>query len=98
MSPADSDSLRLSNTPTTTQALRCFSGLPLFMVNSIALPRLLSRHLLPFGDLPSIIAKFVRKIQTFSLCHDFSQKPRPRADRYNNRSVRRAAGHPVHSI
>ncbi|MEO8755545.1 MAG: hypothetical protein ABI624_23015, partial [Casimicrobiaceae bacterium] len=31
---------RLSNTPTTTQALRCFSGLPLFMVNSIAIPRL----------------------------------------------------------
>jgi hypothetical protein len=30
--------LRLSNTPTTTHALRCFSGLPLFMVNSIALP------------------------------------------------------------
>jgi len=27
----------LSNTPTTTHALRCFSGLPLFMVNSIGL-------------------------------------------------------------
>jgi hypothetical protein len=27
----------LSKTPTTTHALRCFSGLPLFMVNSIAL-------------------------------------------------------------
>ena len=40
ISSADSDSLRLSKTPTTTQALRCFSGLPLFMVNSIAIPRL----------------------------------------------------------
>ena len=37
---ADKDSLRLSKTPTTTQALRCFSGLPLFMVNSIAVPSL----------------------------------------------------------
>jgi hypothetical protein len=37
MSSADSDSLRLSNTPTTTQALRCFSGLPLFMVNSMTI-------------------------------------------------------------
>ena len=33
---AESDSLRLSKTPTTTHALLCFSGLPLFMVNSIA--------------------------------------------------------------
>jgi hypothetical protein len=33
----DSESLRLSKTPTTTHALRCFSGLPLFMVNSIGL-------------------------------------------------------------
>jgi hypothetical protein len=38
MSSADSVSLRLSNTPTTTQAVRCFSGLPLFMVNSIRSP------------------------------------------------------------
>jgi hypothetical protein len=37
ISSADSDSLRLSKTPTTTHALRCFSGLPLFMVNSIGL-------------------------------------------------------------
>src|SRR5262245_29919206 len=35
MSSADSVSLRLSKTPTTTQAVLCFSGLPLFMVNSI---------------------------------------------------------------
>ncbi|MCL5060591.1 MAG: hypothetical protein M1449_08870 [Candidatus Thermoplasmatota archaeon] len=34
MSMAGSDSLRLSNTPTTTQAVRCFSGAPLFMLNS----------------------------------------------------------------
>jgi hypothetical protein len=34
MSTAGPDSLRLSNTPTTTQAVRCFSGAPLFMLNS----------------------------------------------------------------
>jgi hypothetical protein len=33
-SSAASVSLRGSKTPTTTQALRCFSGLPLFMLNS----------------------------------------------------------------
>jgi len=38
ISSADRLGLRLSKTPTTTQALRCFSGLPLFMVNSIAAP------------------------------------------------------------
>src|SRR5574340_544811 len=34
MSMDGPDSLRLSNTPTTTQAVRCFSGAPLFMLNS----------------------------------------------------------------
>jgi hypothetical protein len=36
-------SLRFSKTPTTTQALRCFSGLLRFMLNSTA--KLLSRHI-----------------------------------------------------
>src|SRR5688572_18438072 len=35
----DAESLRPSNTPTTTQPERCFSGLPLFMLNSICFPR-----------------------------------------------------------
>jgi hypothetical protein len=34
MSMAGPESLRFSNTPTTTQAVRCFSGAPLFMLNS----------------------------------------------------------------
>jgi hypothetical protein len=34
MSIAGPDSLRLSKTPTVTQAERCFSGAPLFMLNS----------------------------------------------------------------
>jgi hypothetical protein len=37
---AGAESLRPSNTPTTTQPARCFSGLPLFMLNSICFPRL----------------------------------------------------------
>src|SRR5688572_16424372 len=35
----DAEGLRPSNTPTTTQPERCFSGLPLFMLNSICFPR-----------------------------------------------------------
>ena len=52
---ADSASLRLSKTPTTTQALRCFSGLPLFMVNSIDCPSRSSdaalAHIIAVSDL-----------------------------------------------
>src|SRR5258706_15927204 len=40
MASAEAESLRPSKTPTTTQPVRCFSGLPLFMLNSIGFPRL----------------------------------------------------------
>src|SRR5258706_3818579 len=40
MACAEAESLRPSKTPTTTQPVRCFSGLPLFMLNSIGFPRL----------------------------------------------------------
>ena len=40
MSSPGALSLRGSNTPITMQALRCFSGLPLFMLNYIVLSAL----------------------------------------------------------
>jgi lipopolysaccharide export system permease protein len=68
MSSADRLGLRLSKTPTTTQALRCFSGLPLFMVNSIGAP---TNDKLPLawrlGDISGIIGKSGRKSQNISV-------------------------------
>jgi hypothetical protein len=62
----------LSNTPTTTHALRCFSGLPLFMVNSIALLKGAAAAL--FMRAEPILAHYRQnavKKSKFSRRHDF---------------------------
>jgi hypothetical protein len=56
----------LSNTPTTTHALRCFSGLPLFMVNSIALPKpFLRTFLCAKANRSALSAKSAQKVKIF---------------------------------
>ena len=89
--------MRLSKTPTTTQALRCFSGLPLFMVNSIGL--LGFRHLTFLcrkGVSPAHYRQIAVKKSKFSRRHDFPAQPRPRVDGDSRRAVPRPAGHSVH--
>ena len=93
---ADKDSLRLSKTPTTTQALRCFSGLPLFMVNSIAVPSL---QLLGFFVVTRNGPHYWQngpKKSKFSRRHDLPAQPGARDDGDGHRPVPRPARNPVH--
>ena len=72
MSWAEAESLRPSNTPTTTQPVRCFSGLPLFMLNSICFPRLGSAADRGLSHAGSQVAAIATVIFQRSLIREFS--------------------------
>src|SRR5450755_4227452 len=87
--------LRLSKTPTTTQALRCFSGLPLFMVNSIAVSPNVKfafwRYDPHYRQISLKKSKYFRR-------HGVPTQPGARADRDCNRVVSGSAGYLVHQL
>src|SRR5450755_3901491 len=95
MSSADRLGLRLSNTPTTTQALRCFSGLPLFMVNSIAV---FPNEKFAFWRYEPHYRQISPKKSKYFRRHGVPPQPGARADRDRNRVVSGFAGHPLHQF
>src|SRR3982751_1335319 len=95
MSSAESESFRLSKTPTTTQALRCFSGLPLFMVNSIAPHAPDVTFACPKADRPALSAKTAQKVK-ISRRHDLSSQPDSGAHGHGDRALPRTTRDPFH--